>query len=253
MTARVLGLAQSNALLMRRNTLTLVYAVVVPLAPLAMLALVDEPTAAAGIVPVTLGLLMALLFPVYYNLLSLFVTRRDELVLKRLRSGEVTDAEILASMALPGTVIVLVVAAVSAVLAAALGFDLPTNPVLLLVGLLVSCAAFAAFALWTAAWTSNAEAAQLTSAPVLLLATLGSARPAFPENAQPWVDLLPGAALEDLVRVAWFGTEPGVSGTEPIAWTATWVESLPALAVLAAWTVVAVLLARRSITWEPRG
>ena len=39
-------------------------------------------------------LLMALMFPVYYNLLSMFVTRRDELVLKRLRTGEVRDLEL---------------------------------------------------------------------------------------------------------------------------------------------------------------
>ena len=45
---------------------------------------------------------MALLFPGYYNLLSMFVTRRDELVLKRLRTGEVRDLELVTSMALPG-------------------------------------------------------------------------------------------------------------------------------------------------------
>ncbi|WP_426242429.1 ABC transporter permease [Nocardioides sp. LHG3406-4] len=253
MTARVLlGLAQSNALLMGRNMLTVVYAVVVPLAPLALLVAIGERTGEAGAIPVSLCLLMALLFPVYYNLLSMFVTRRDELVLKRLRSGEATDAEIVVSMALPGVALVFVVAAVAAVLAGVLGFGLPGNPILLVVGLAISCGAFAALALWTAAWTRNAEAAQLTSAPVLLLAMAGTARAAFPEDAQPWLDLLPGAALEDLVRVAWFGLEPGISGTETIAWSATWAEALPALGCLVGWTVVGVLLAGRAMRWEPR-
>ena len=243
MTTRVLGLAQSNVLLMRRNLLTVFYAVVVPLVPLAMLALIDEPSGRAGAIPVTLVLLMALLFPVYYNLLSMFVSRRDELVLKRLRSGEATDNEIVVSMALPGVAIVFVVALISVVVAAALGFGLPTNPILLVLGLLLSCTAFAALALWTAAWTRNAEAAQLTSAPVLLLATVGTTRAAFPEGAQQWLDLLPGAALEDLVRVAWFGLEPGVNGTEALAWSATWGEAMPALGYLLGWTIIGVLLA----------
>lgn len=253
MTARVLGLAQSNALLMRRNLLTVVYAVGVPLVPLALLAATPEQTGQAGAVPLSLCLLMALLFPVYYNLLSMFVTRRDELVLKRLRSGEATDADIVLSMALPGVVIVLVVAVVAAVLAAVLGFGLPLNPVLVVVGLLISCAAFAALALWTAAWTRNAEAAQLTSAPVLLLATAGSTRAALPEDAQRWVDLLPGAALEDLVRVAWFGLEPGVGSSGSVSFVATWVEALPPLGVLLAWTALGFLLARQAMSWEPRG
>lgn len=252
-TTRVLGLAQSNALLMRRNMLTVIYAVGVPLVPLALLVVTPDRSAEAGAVPLTLCLLMALLFPVYYNLLSMFVTRRDELVLKRLRSGEATDAEIVLSMALPGSAIVFVVAVVAGVLAAALGFPLPLNPVLVVLGLLVGCAAFGALALWTAAWTRNAEAAQITSAPVLLLATVGSTRAALPEGAQRWVDLLPGAALEDVVRVAWMGLEPGVGGSGGVAFGATWVEAAPALAVLLGWTALGVVLARQAMTWEPRG
>ncbi len=253
MTARVLGLAHSNALLMRRNLLTVVYAVAVPLLPLAILAYTPEKTGRAGAGPLSLVLLMALLFPVYYNLLSMFVTRRDELVLKRLRSGEATDVEIIVSMALPGVALVFVVAGITAVVAGVLGFGLPTNPILLVLGLLLSCVTFSALALWTAAWTRNAEAAQLTSAPVLVLATIGITRAAFPERAQQWLDLLPGAALEDLVRVAWFGLEPGVLGTDVVTWSATWSEALPALGYLLGWTIIGALLARRAITWEPRG
>ena len=117
MTARVLGLAHSNALLMRRNLFSVVYAVAVPLLPLAILAYTPEKTGRAGAAPLSLVLLMALLFPVYYNLLSMFVTRRDELVLKRLRSGEAGDAEIIVSMALPGVALVFVVAGIAAVVA----------------------------------------------------------------------------------------------------------------------------------------
>lgn len=253
MTARVLGLAHSNALLMRRNLLTVVYAVVVPLLPFALLAATPERNGKDGSVVLSLVLLMALLFPVYYNLLSMFVTRRDELVLKRLRSGEATDAEIIVSIALPGVALVFVVAGIAVVVAGVVGFGLPTNPILLGLGLLLTCVTFAALALWTAAWTKNAEAAQLTSLPVLLLATIGITRAAFPEEAQQWLDLLPGAALEDLVRVAWFGLEPGVLGTDAVTWSATWSEAMPALGYLLGWAIIGALLARRAMTWEPRG
>ncbi len=253
MTARVLGLAQANTLLMRRNLLTVVYAVALPLLPLGLVATTPERTGTAGAIPLTLVLLMALLFPVYYNLLSMFVTRRDELVLKRLRSGEATDAEIIVSMALPGVALVFVVAVVAAVVAGLVGFGPPANPFLLALGLLLSCVTFVALALWTAAWTKNAEAAQLTSFPVLMLATVGLTRAVFPAAAQRWLDLLPGAALEDLVRVAWFGLEPGALGTDAVTWWATWGEALPALGYLFGWTVLGVLVARRAMTWEPRG
>ena len=75
-----------------RNRLTLFYAVVLPLLPLGLLFLGERGDVDAGVANVSTVLLMALMFPVYYNLLSMFVTRRDELVLKRLRTGEVRDA-----------------------------------------------------------------------------------------------------------------------------------------------------------------
>ena len=50
-----------------------------------------------------------------------------------------------------------------------------------------------------------------------------------------------------------FGLEPGVLGTDVVTWSATWSEALPALGYLLGWTIIAALLARRAITWEPRG
>ena len=55
--------------------------------------------------------LVASLFPVYYNVLAQFVSRRDELVLKRMRTGETRDGELLASIALPGAISALVLSA----------------------------------------------------------------------------------------------------------------------------------------------
>ena len=105
---------------------------------------------------------------------------------------------------------------------------------------------FTAFAFWTAAWTRNAEAAQLTSAPVILLAVLGQMTVAFPESVQRWADLTPGAALTDLVRSGWFGFgEPGTERT--LDFMDTWAAAGKPMLVLVGWTVLAVVLAARSL------
>ncbi|MEO7350661.1 MAG: ABC transporter permease [Marmoricola sp.] len=249
---RTTELARTNTTLLMRNKLTMSYALVVPLLPLGLLLLGErgDIDAASGTIATTF--LMALMFPVYYNLLSMFVSRRDELVLKRLRTGEIRDWELALSMALPGVVITVAVSILTVVVAMASGLPFPLNPVLMLLGVLMAAAAFSAFALWTASWTRTAEAAQLTSMPIVVVASLGLLRGAFPESAQPWVDLLPGAAISNLLRITWFGRAPELGSAQRFDFWATWGEALPSLAVLAAWTVVAIWVARRSMQWEPR-
>lgn len=249
--SRTLSLGRSNWTLMVRNRTTMIYAFALPLFPLALLFTADRTggDVNAGVAAVGTTLVMALTFPGYYNLLSMFVTRRDELVLKRLRTGEVRDPELLVSMALPGAAIVLAVAVISVPVALAAGLEAPLNPVLLLLAVLLSIVTFAAFALWTAAWTRNAEAAQLTSGPVILLAFLGFMKPVFPEELHRWVDLLPGAAVNDLLRVAWFGQDTAGAS---LTFLDTWGAAGQPVLVLLAWTAFAVALARRSLRWEPR-
>lgn len=171
---RTLGHARWNAVLLLRNRLAIVYAVVIPIIPLALLFTGDRGDGAIGATAVTSSLTMAVLFPVFYNVLSQFVTRRDELVLKRLRTGEARDPEILAAMALPGAAIAVVVGLFIIPIAMAFGQPFPVNPLLYVVTVLVAAALFAVLAFWTAALTKNAEAAQLTSLPVIVLALVGS-------------------------------------------------------------------------------
>lgn len=248
---RTVGLARFNFTLMVRNRTTMLYAFAIPLLPLALLFIADPDRPASGIGGIATALLMAFLFPGYYNLLSMFVTRRDELVLKRLRTGETSDADLIVSMALPGAAVVLAVTVLLVPIAMAAGFDLPRNPLLLLASVLLGTATFAAFALWTASWTRTAEAAQLTSGPVMLLALVGTFAPAVPESVGRWLELTPGAAVTDLVALGWFGLDP-----EATEQSVTFVESLtlalPAAGVLVAWLLIAVALAQRSMRWEPR-
>ena len=248
---RVLGLARFNLTLMLRNRTTLVYGLVMPLLPLLLLLTTSGDSDRGVATTVTSAWLVALLFPVYYNLLSMFVTRRDELVLKRLRTGEVRDLELIVSMALPGAAIGIVGALLAVPAVALSGGSMPTNALLLVVGLLAAVGTFAALAIWTASWTRTAEAAQLTSAPVMVLALVGTVVGVVPDSVARWLELTPGAAVADVVSVAWFGLESGQEeGT--LSWGATFTEGALPIVVLLAWTVLAVVVARRSLRWEPR-
>lgn len=248
---RMARLARFNGLLLLRNRLAMVYGLVLPLAPLALLFAGERGDGGAGAAAIVTTLTVAVLFPVYYNLLSQFVTRRDELVLKRLRTGETRDLELIGGLALPGVVIALTVAAIAVPVAMALGQPAPLNPAVYAAAVVVACGLFVAFALWTAAWTRNAEAAQMTSLPVILLAVVGQMSVGFPEEVRRWVDLTPGAAVTELVRVGWFGFgEPGTEQTLDLA--ETWAAAGQPLLVLIVWTVLAVWLAARSMQWEPR-
>lgn len=143
---RTLGHARWNAVLLLRSRLAIVYAVVIPIIPLALLFTGDRGDGAIGATAVTSSLTMAVLFPVFYNVLSQFVTRRDELVLKRLRTGEARDPEILAAMALPGAAIAVVVGLFIIPIAMAFGQPFPFNPLLYVVTVLVAAALFAVLA-----------------------------------------------------------------------------------------------------------
>ena len=101
---RTARLTRWNAVLLTRNRLAFVYAVVLPLLPLLLLLTGERGAETVGASSIVTMFLVVGLFPVYYNVLSQFVSRRDELVLKRMRTGEARDAELLASIALPGAI-----------------------------------------------------------------------------------------------------------------------------------------------------
>lgn len=252
---RTASLARWNAVLLSRNRLAFFYAAVLPLLPLALLFTGERgaPSVGAGSI-VTMFLVIAL-FPVYYNVLSQFVSRRDELVLKRMRTGESRDGELLVSIALPGAATALVLSALAIPIAAAVDQPLPVNPLLYAVLAIMAIIMFTAFAYWTAAWTRSAEAAQLTSMPIILIASIGPLTNSIPDMSDRLRDLLsltPGAAISDLVRIGWFGLDgPGAEQTT-LTFAETWSQAGGPLLVIAAWTYVAVVLARRSMRWEPR-
>ena len=252
---RTAGLTRWNAVLLSRNRLALFYAAVLPLLPLAALLLGERGSPATGAFAIITTFLVIALFPFYYNVLSQFVSRRDELVLKRMRTGESRDAELLVSIALPGAAIALLLAVIVIPIAAALGQPLPVNPVLYAVTAVLAVTMFTAFAYWTAGWTKNAEAAQLTSMPIIILASIGpmtSTIPTMPDLLRDILSRTPGAAMSDLIRLGWFGYEGPQATQATLTFAGTWGQAAGPLLVMVAWTIAAITLARRSIRWEPR-
>ncbi|MGW3725225.1 ABC transporter permease, partial [Streptomyces sp. NPDC000851] len=96
-TARMSALARAELTLLVRSRATLVTAVLVPLLlPLSVRSAIDGMdladaglTVGTVLLPAAVG--FALLFAVYAALTSAYVVRREELVLKRLRTGELHD------------------------------------------------------------------------------------------------------------------------------------------------------------------
>ncbi len=90
-----------------------------------------------------------------------------------------------------------------------LGGSAPVNPVLVLVAVIGGAALFTALALITSAVTRNAEAAQITCMPILILATAGmsSIRNVVPDNVARILDFTPLAAVVDLLNLGWLGAD----------------------------------------------
>lgn len=197
---------------------------------------------ATVLLPGSLGL--ALFFSVYSNLVGVYVTRRESLVLKRLRTGEVRDWEIFAGGALPALMLALVQSVLLIIgLTVVLDAPAPAAPHLLVVGLLIGVALLVAAGALTAAVTRTAESAQLTFLPFWLLSMVGSGMfvprevlPGVMADISAW---LPFSPVMDLLRGAWTG-DLGVME-----------QARPVLAALA-WTGVAALGVRQWFRWSPR-
>ncbi|MCD9143968.1 ABC transporter permease [Streptomyces albireticuli] len=185
-----------------------------------------------------------LLFVIYQNLVSAYVARREELVLKRLRTGEAGDAEILGGTALPA-VAVAVAQMVVLVVAGVFWMDLraPARPDLMLIGMVLGVVLSIALAALTTTWAKTVESAQLVTTPLLLISLVGSGL-LIPLEAMPDVmadacELLPLSPVIELVRGGWLG---GLSAYETVGHLVT----------ALAWTYLAVFAVRRWFRWEPR-
>jgi ABC-2 type transport system permease protein len=255
---RIRALGRAEALLLWRNPVALITALVFPAMMTAIFASSGIFEEAEGL-DLGEGVVMALaattlLFVVYYNLVTALVARREDLVLKRLRTGEATDAEILAGTALPSVLLgwaQIVVATASAIVA--FGVGVPVNAALVVAGLVLGTVVFVLLAAASTAVTRNVEMAQVTTMPVLL-GPLAFSGLFFPLDELPGpltavATAMPLTPVVDLLRlglvgVAADGTTVGLAGSFRAA-------ALP-LALLCGWIYAGVWATRRWFRWDPR-
>lgn len=136
------------------------------------------------------------------------------------------------------------------------GAPAPVNPVAIVLALVGGIVLFSLLALATSTFTKNAEAAQITSLPVMTVAMLGmgSIRAMLPDRLADLADSTPFAAVADLVSLGVAGKTATAAASEPaLDFAGTFAELGRPFATLAIWTVLAFALTRRSFRWDDRG
>ncbi|MDX2698354.1 ABC transporter permease [Streptomyces ipomoeae] len=248
--SRLAALARAELTLLGRSRATLITAVLVPLLlPLSVRSATDDMelekeglSVATVILPAAIG--FSLLFAIYTALTNVYVVRREELVLKRLRTGELRDPEILVGAALPAVGIGLAQCVLVTVgCTVLLDVEAPPAPQLAVLGVLLGVVMCVALAGVTASFSRTAESAQVTSLPFMFVAVLGSGitvpLEVLPDRVASVCELLPLSPVITLVRGGWTGDLSAY-------------EALGAVATALAWTVLAVFAVRRWFRWEPR-
>ncbi|MFE1590880.1 ABC transporter permease [Streptomyces sp. NPDC058737] len=248
--SRMTALARAEMILLGRNKGTVVAALFIPFVmPFSVRAGAEEMdlgkaglTIGTLVLPAAIG--FSLLFAVYSALVGVFVVRREELVLKRLRTGELRDVEILGGSALPAVLSGLVQSILLAAgCMALLDLSAPSAPHLAVLGLLLGLLMCAALAAVTASFTKTGESAQVTPLPFTFVSMFGSGLfiplDLLPDRLASVCELLPLTPVITLVRGGWTGDLSAG-------------EALGAVATAVAWTVLAVFAVRRRFRWEPR-
>jgi ABC-2 type transport system permease protein len=249
---RVRALGRAEFTLLRRNRTALAIALLMPVAMVASFRpLVSTiPLRGTGLDAATLttsgGIGFVLVFVVYYNLVTTYVARREELVLKRLRTGEAGDLEILGGAALPAALLALLQCAVLVLSGTLLLHGgLPRRPDLLLLGLLLGVVLSVALAALSTLITRTVEIAQLTTTPLVLLSTVGAGLlvplQSLPHPLAQACRALPMTPVAELIQAGLHGGTH--SGAGRVA---------ADLALALAWTAATVFAVRRRFRWEPR-
>lgn len=254
------SLAKAEYLQFRRNTTLMAmgvgFPVAIPLVPFFIALRDGEPTAFLVSTTLEIFALMAMLFVQYYSVLSMVTTRRGEGVLKRLRTGEASDWQIQMAPMVPGAVLTLVGTVLISAVVYGAGSPAPVNPVAIGLGVIAGVVVFSLLALATTTFTKNAEAAQITSLPLMALSMMGMAplRQLLPDRLAEIAEWTPFAAISDLMFIGSSGTlATAGEGAAAMDMSATFAEIGQPLATLAIWSLVAFALARQYFRWDDRG
>jgi ABC-2 type transport system permease protein len=244
-----LALARTEVRLVLRNRTVAVSSIAVPLGLGLFWAFTfsGDGSPASHAIVLSLQLAVVLGMGVYATAAHTLVARRHAKVLKRMRTSSLSDRGLLAATVAPSVVIGLLQLAVFAVLDAATGVPLPSDPLPLVLAVLGGLALVVTAAIATATVTASPERAQITTLP-LVFVLLGAAvvLSVLPLEGW-WVALLavPGAPVGHLTQLAMTGGTwaAGVGGLPAV---------VPSLVGLVVWPVVFGMLAGRWFRWDPR-
>lgn len=250
---RLRALGHAEWLQFTRNRLLVFAGLVFPLLLPLFLWLVGDQSVESTAAASEVFVLFALSFGVFYPALSMAVTRRDEGVLKRLRTGESRDWELLTAICLPLVALTLVLMVIVAVAFSALSMVLPVdppvphvwpkNPLIMVLAMLLGVATSHGLAMLTSRFTENAEGAQITSMPVLMLVIFSQTgiREHLPEGIAGIINRTPFALTSDVFRDGWIG-----EGSFGLLLT----EAATPLLLLTVWAAVLLTAGYRRMRWE---
>ncbi|MER8071645.1 ABC transporter permease [Streptomyces sp. NPDC094034] len=245
------GLSRAELAMFARSRMNLFNVLVVPamiicgmLATVSQFSISEETGRSLGQMMVSTSLAVVLILVVYSPLTAVYVVRREEAVLKRLRTGEVTDPIILIGCAIPYLAVAVAQFAIIAVALSVISTGAPGLPHLAVLALLLSlpiCIGLAAFSS-VACRTSEAAQGVATLGLLVLLLTSGAAVPLelFPDPVAAVLRFFPLTPAVDLANSAWTG-EGGSVGSV-----------LVKCATLLAWSAITAAATRRVFRWDPR-
>lgn len=229
-----LGVAELKLLLRNRTAAAL--AVIMPLAAGAYFALAVGGEAEGWTMIVTLQLLFTFGFTVYVTVTTALTARRQDLYLKRLRTGAASDVVVLTGILLPVVLLGLAQSVVLLGISVAAGAPMPVRPDLLVLAMVGGAALACAAGVCTSGLTGTAELAQITTAPFFFGLVVGGLI-GMDGASDVRVLLLPGSGLGTLVQAS-LGGPADRAGLAVLS--------------LAVWTAVAGALSTRVFRWDPR-
>ncbi|MFC4336315.1 hypothetical protein [Salininema proteolyticum] len=200
------ALASAEARLIVRNKAVLLTALALPLVFGLAVMNYDLPAGGTGSI-VGLQVIGTLLFTVYLGFTMTLVSRRQQLLLKRMLFAPVSHATLIGGLLAPMAVVAFVQTALLAGLAGAATGTAPQRVDLLIAAVLVGTAMSAALGFATASFTKTAESAQYTTIPGFIVIAAGTLAvlSKTPGEVVPWVLAVPGAAVVELARLGWNG------------------------------------------------
>ncbi|GGN19622.1 ABC transporter permease [Streptomyces fuscichromogenes] len=243
-----LGRAELTLLLRSKANLFSVLIIPVMLVGTMKVVMAQFDLAAAGLsvgpVMISTAAGIVLLMALYTPLTSTYVMRREQLLLKRLRSGEVADLTILLGSALPVVAVVpFQFALISTAITLIADEGGPRSPQLAVVGILLGAVLVTALAALTTVLARTAESAQVAVLPGMFLLPLTSGTyiplEVYPHVLQEVFRFFPLTPVTDLVRAGWTGSM-------------TAAQAAVRVMTLLVWITLVAFAARRWFRWEPR-